>query len=56
MPELLDIFGHEVGETGVDVAGGDGVDAGEIAPLVGQRAGQVNAAGFGDIVGRLSKN
>jgi len=35
-PEVLDLLVHKVGETGVNVAGGDGVDAGKVAPFVGQ--------------------
>ena len=53
MPHLLDLLVHKVRETGVDVTGGDAVDAGEIPPFVGERFGQVDAARFGDVVGRL---
>lgn len=49
-PQLLRLLVDEVGETGVDVAGGDRVDASEIAPLVGQRLGHVDAAGLRDVV------
>jgi len=52
-PEVLYILGHEVRQAGVDVARGDGVDAGEVAPLVGQRLGHVDAACLGDVVGGL---
>ena len=53
MPDLLHLLVDKVGEARVDVAGGDAVDAGEVAPLVRQRLGQVDAAGLGDVVGRL---
>lgn len=53
VPELLGLLGDEVGETGVNVTGGDGVDTGEVAPLVGEGASHVNAAGLGDVVGGL---
>jgi hypothetical protein len=53
VPELLGLLGDKVGEAGVDVAGGDGVDTGEVAPLVGERASHVDAAGLGDVVGGL---
>lgn len=53
MPQGLGLGVDEVAETGVDVAGGDGVDTGEVAPLVGQRLGHVDAAGLGDVVGGL---
>ena len=55
MPEILGLLVDEVREAGVDVAGRDGVDAGEVAPLVGEGAGEVDAAGFGDIVGGLKQ-
>lgn len=54
MPQLLNILGNEVGETSVDVAGGDRVDTGKVAPFVGQGACQVDAAGFGDVIRCLS--
>lgn len=53
VPEILSLLVDEVGETGVDVAWGDGVDAGEVTPFVGKGAGKVDAAGFGDVVGGL---
>ena len=53
MPHLLHLLVHKVRQPGVNVAGGDAVDAGEVPPLVGQRLRQVDAAGFGDIVRRL---
>lgn len=49
-PQLLGLGVDEVAEARVDVAGGDAVDAGKVAPLVGQRLGQVDAAGLGDVV------
>lgn len=52
-PEVLGVLVDEVRQTGVDVAGGDAVDTSEVSPLVGQRAGEVNAAGLGDVVGGL---
>lgn len=53
VPQLLGLLGDEVGETGVNVAGRDGVDTGKVAPLVGERAGHVDAAGLGGVVGGL---
>lgn len=53
MPQLLDVLGHKVRQAGVDVSGRDGVDTCEVAPFVGQRSRQVDAAGFSHVVGRL---
>ena len=53
MPLLLDLLVDEIREARVDVAGRDAVDAGEVAPLVGEGLGQVDAAGLGDVVARL---
>lgn len=53
MPQLLDVLGHKVRQAGVDVSGRDGVDTCEVAPFVGQRSRQVDAAGFGHVVGCL---
>lgn len=53
VPELLGLLGDEVGETSVNVARGDGVDTGEVAPLVGEGASHVDAASLGDVVGGL---
>lgn len=53
VPEGLDVLGHEVGQAGVDVARGDGVDAGKVTPLVGEGASQVDTTRFGDVVGGL---
>lgn len=53
VPQFLNVLGNKVGETGVDVAGGDGVDSGKVAPLVGERTGEMDAAGFGDVVAGL---
>ena len=53
MPHLLDLLVHKVRQTRVDVTGRDAVDAGKVPPFVGERFGQVDAAGFGDVVGRL---
>lgn len=50
MPELLSLLRDEVGETGVNVTRGDGVDTGEVTPLVGKRAGKVDATSLGDVV------
>lgn len=50
VPQLLHVLGDKVGETSVNVSRGDGVDTGEIAPLVGERLGHVDAAGLGDVV------
>lgn len=52
-PKLLGVVVDEVGQTSVDVAGRDGVDTGEVAPLVGERARHVDAASLGDVVGGL---
>lgn len=53
VPQLLDVLGNEVGKTGVDVSWGDGVDTGKVPPLIGERAGQVDAASLSDVVGGL---
>ncbi len=53
VPEILSFLVDEVGETGVDVAGRDGVDPCEVTPFVGKGASKVDAAGFGDVVGGL---
>lgn len=53
VPHLLDLLVDEVGETGVNVAGGDGIDTSEVAPFVGEGASQVDAAGLGHVVGGL---
>lgn len=50
VPELLGVLVDEVRKTGVNVSRGDGVDTGEVAPLVGERAGHVDAASLGDVV------
>lgn len=50
MPQSLGLGVNEVAEAGVDVTGGDAVDTGKVAPLVGQRAGHVDAAGLGHVV------
>lgn len=49
-PELLGLGVDEVGQASVDVAGGDAVDAGKVAPLVGERLRHVDAAGLGHVV------
>src|SRR5690242_3971909 len=53
VPQLLDVLGNEVGQASVDVSWGDGVDTGKIPPLVGERAGQVDATSLCDVVGGL---
>ena len=53
VPEILSFLVDEVGETGVDVAWRDGVDTGEVTPFVGEGAGEMDAACFGDVVGCL---
>jgi hypothetical protein len=53
LPQVLDLLVNEIGETSVNVAGGDAVDAGKVSPLVGQRFRQVDAARLGDVVGCL---
>ena len=53
MPHLLHFLVHKVRQPRVNVAGGDAVDAGEVPPLICQRFGQMDAAGFGDVVRRL---
>ena len=35
VPQLLDVLGHEVRQTSVDVAWRDGVDACKVAPFIG---------------------
>lgn len=50
VPKLLDVLGNEVGETSVNVTGRDAVDTGKVTPLVGERAGHVDAASLGDVV------
>ena len=50
MPELLSLLGDEVRETSVNVTGGDGVDTGEVTPLIGERTGKVDATSLGDVV------
>jgi hypothetical protein len=50
MPQLLRRLGHKVGQARVDVAGRDAVDARKVAPFVGEGFGEVDAAGFGDVV------
>ncbi|KAI6760449.1 hypothetical protein HG530_009309 [Fusarium avenaceum] len=52
-PELLGLGVDEVGEAGVDVAGGDAVDTGKVAPLVGEGLGHVDAASLGHVVRSL---
>ena len=52
-PQVLHLLVHEVAQAGVDVTGGDGIDAGESTPLVGQALGHVDAARFGDVVAAL---
>lgn len=52
-PQVLDLLVNKVGQTGVDVAGRDAVDAGKVAPLVGERLGHMDAASLGDVVGGL---
>jgi hypothetical protein len=56
VPEILRLLVDEVRETRIDVAGGDGVDAGEVAPFVCEGFGEVDAAGFGDVVGCLDED
>jgi hypothetical protein len=50
VPEILSLLVNEVRETGVDVARGDGVDTGEVAPFVSQRLGQMDAASLSNVV------
>lgn len=50
MPQLLHALVDKVRQARVDVAGRDAVDAGKVAPLVGQRLGHVDAAGLGHVV------
>lgn len=49
-PELLGLSIDKVRQTGVDVSRGDAVDAGKVAPLVGERSRHVDAAGLGHVV------
>ena len=53
MPHGLHLLVHEVGQPRVDVPRRHAVDAGEVAPLVRERLGQVDAARLGDVVRRL---
>lgn len=53
LPQVLDLLVNKVGETSVNVARRDAVDARKAAPFVGQRAGHMDAAGLGHIVGSL---
>jgi hypothetical protein len=53
MPQLLDVLGDKVAQTGVNVSRGDGVDTSKVPPLVGERLGQVDAASLCDVVGGL---
>ena len=55
VPQLLRLLWHEVGQTSVDVARGDGVHASEVTPLIGKGASHVDAAGLCDVVGGLRK-
>ena len=50
MPEILSLLVDEVRETSVNITGRDRVDTGEVAPLVGQRFGKVDAAGLCNVV------
>lgn len=50
VPQILDLLIDEVGETSVDVSGGDAVNTSKVAPLVGERASHVDAASLGDVV------
>jgi hypothetical protein len=50
VPEILSLLVNEVGETSIDVAGGDGVDTSKVAPLVGQRLGEMDAASLCNVV------
>ena len=53
LPQILDLLVHKVAQAGVDIPGRDGVDPRKPAPLVGERARQVDAPGLGDVVGCL---
>ena len=53
LPQLLSLGIDEIGQTGVDVTGRDAVDTGKVPPLVGERLGQMDTAGLGNIVGCL---
>lgn len=52
-PEVLGILVDKVRQTGVDVAGGDAVDAGKVAPLIREGTRHVDTARLGDVVGAL---
>lgn len=52
-PQCLSFLVDEIGETGVNVTWGDGVDTGEIAPFVGEGASHVNTSCLCDVVGGL---
>jgi len=49
-PQLLDILVDEIGETGIDITGGDAVDTGKVPPFVGEGFGHMDAAGLGDVI------
>lgn len=50
LPEVLDVGGDKIRKAGVNVTGRDAVNAGKVAPLIGERAGHVDAAGLGNVV------
>lgn len=52
-PQVLSLLVDEVGQTGVNVSGGNAVHTGKVAPLVGKRPSHVDTAGLGDVVGGL---
>jgi hypothetical protein len=50
VPKILSLLVNEVGETSIDVTRRDRVDTGEVAPFVGERLGQVDAASLCNVV------
>ena len=50
LPDVLGLLGDEVGDLGGHVAGRDGVGAGELDPLNGEGAAQVDDTGLGSVV------
>lgn len=52
-PQVLNILGHKVRETRVDIPRRDAVHPGKVTPFVGQRAGHVNCPSLGNVVRSL---
>lgn len=52
-PQVLNLRLDKVGQTGVNVSRGNTVDTGKVTPLIGERAGHMDAASLSDIIGGL---